>query len=330
MSSGTGGSSGKRKRESDSDGKTELDLEKKSSSKVEEISDSAKTVIRDKTDTSLAPPSPKRSRVFPGVDATNPKSVKKIETVHPAAKASSVPAPSGDGSSTLHTPPCTPDFKTVASSAAAGIKKPGSKELDEHRIESPDSTHVPGGGKVEPRKAFCTRCSKWVSLKKTNIHNLTRWNTHVEGCGQSPIKLDVARAKSEEAESSEDEGEGSKVLKFRKPVAYDTYFPLTPVSSKSSESTPASEARTSGSIASTESSPLITKGKKRLRDDEGHDGDSIGSHSTKSSHLDSKGSKRVKERHGDGSKADDAHKRHVPGVKDLLKLPGKAVKRVFK
>jgi len=176
---------------------------------------------------SLAPPSPKRSRFAPVEEVeADTKPISRSATKHRtrAASISSVednkhssPTPNVKQSSPVST-------RKLITKISLKLKAPPAAAEDDNsdtenpapRIHRNETQRIqflkdhPDCGEFEPHRAFCLRCERWVALSGNSTYPLTRWNKHLEKCGQSATQPDPAPIKSEESDVPDEDSEDDK------------------------------------------------------------------------------------------------------------------------
>lgn len=189
----------------------------------------SKHVIGSMPLSSLAPSSSKRSRFGPidEVEADSKPTARTKKKPRPRTTSeSSIDSTKPLASPSILDPKSSPtvDAKNantkafVSTTALSGPAEDDKAVLESsapntrpHRSESQRIQFLkdhPNCGEFEPRRAFCTRCERWVALSGSQSYPLTRWNRHVEKCVESPTKLEVSPTKEEsdhvENDSEED------------------------------------------------------------------------------------------------------------------------------
>lgn len=158
---------------------------------------------------SLPPPSPKRSR-FAAVGESDPEPSPK-----PVSKTTRTPSVRANKGNTSTRPPTTPTpslpakpssnslnksryvykaalistysipSRRAASPAEAEDVKEQSKTKPVQRTEEERIQFLqeqPDCGSVEPHRAFCKRCNKWVGMSGRTTYPVYKWLRHTERC----------------------------------------------------------------------------------------------------------------------------------------------------
>ncbi|KAF9785042.1 hypothetical protein BJ322DRAFT_1061089 [Thelephora terrestris] len=176
----------------------ESDVGSRQSSPRKQVSPSKRSENRPKrVDVFLPPPSPKRSR-FAAVDGPdtelNAKPISKTAQTSPVQankgntpkRTSTVPTPmlltkaslnSLNKSKRASSPvEAADDNESIAESATTGAIRRTEEQRIQYLREQPDC------GELEPHRAFCKRCNRWVGMGGKTTYPLYKWAKHAEKC----------------------------------------------------------------------------------------------------------------------------------------------------